>query len=98
FILTMPAGFAEVDESNNNHFRVEFVAIATTVTKTVAGETGKTFDAHLKPDSLKQIRESGMDYRGALDLPPGEYTVHFVVQDQLSGRLGSIVTSLKMAQ
>lgn len=97
FLLTMPANFAEVDETDHNHMRVEFVAVAMTAKGRVAGESGKTIDAHLKPASLQQIRESGMDYTGALDLAPGEYSVHFVVQDKLTGQLGSVLAPLKVA-
>jgi len=96
FILTMPPNFAEVDETNNNHIELEIVAVARTATGESAGDALKTMDGHLKPDSLKQIRESGLDYRGALTLAPGEYTVHFAVQDQLSGRMGSVNTPLKV--
>lgn len=97
FFLTMPANFTEIDEGDNNHMQVEFVAIAFTDKGDVAGETSKTMDAHLKPESLKQVRESGVDYRGMLELPAGEYTVHFVVEDHLSGRIGSVLTPLKVA-
>jgi hypothetical protein len=97
FILTMPPNFAEIDEADDNHLRVEFVAVAITAKGTVAGQAGKTIDAHLKAPALKQVRESGMDYRDALDLPPGEYSVHFVVQDKLTGQLGSVLAPLKVA-
>jgi VWFA-related protein len=96
FILTMPANFAEIDETSNNHMQIEFAAVARTATGTAADETVKTMDAHLKPASVEQIRTHGLDYRGALTLPPGEYTVHFAVQDQLNGRVGSVTTPLKV--
>ena len=92
----MPANFAEIDESNNNHVLLQFVAEARTATGQAAGEFSKTMDGHLKPASVKQIRTHGMDYRGDLILPSGEYTVHFAVQDRLSGRLGSVTASLKV--
>lgn len=96
FQLTMPANFAEIDEGDNNHFLVQFIAVARTETGTAANTTSKTMDGHLKSDSAAQIRNSGMDYRGSLTLPPGEYTVHFAVQDQLSGRIGSVIAPLQV--
>ena len=96
-MLTMPANFAEVEEGNNNHALLEFAAVARTGAGQAAGEMSQTVDIHLKPDSLKMVREHGMDYRGSLNVAPGEYTVHFVVQDRLSGRIGSVSASLKVA-
>jgi VWFA-related protein len=96
FQLTMPADFAEIDEGDNNHFLVEFGAVARTGTGAAVSETSKTMDGHLKPDSVRQLRDSGLDYRGSLTLPPGEYTVHFAVRDHLSGRIGSVTASLKV--
>ena len=96
FLLTMPADFAQIDEGDKNHFVVEFLAVARTQTGADAAETSKTMDGHLEPDSVQRIRNSGMDYRGSLTLPPGQYTVRFAVQDHLSGRLGSVTASLEV--
>jgi VWFA-related protein len=96
FQLTMPANFAVIDEGDDNHFQVQFMAVARTATGAPANETSKTMDGHLKPDTVAQIRNSGMDYRGSLTLSPGEYTVHFAVQDDLSGRIGSVTAPLKV--
>jgi fibronectin type 3 domain-containing protein len=35
-------------------------------------------------------------YRDGLDLAPGEYTIRFVVRDDLSGRTGSVAAPLKV--
>jgi VWFA-related protein len=97
FVLTLSRNSAEIDETDNNHIALEFVAVARTGTGTLADENGRMMDAHLKPASIKQIRESGLDYRGALTIPPGEYTVHFAVQDRLAGRIGTVIAPLKVA-
>ncbi len=60
----------------------------------IVASNGRTLDAHLKPESLQQIRSDGITYKGALDLPPGQYTVRFVVRDNLSGRMGSVAAPL----
>jgi VWFA-related protein len=96
FLLTMPANFAQIDADDNNHMILEFAAIARTEDGSRAGETSKTMDGHVKPETAAQIRDHGMDYRGALTLPPGNYTVHFAVEDRLSGRIGSVSAPLKV--
>ena len=97
FVLTLPRNSAEIDESDNNHMLVEFAVLARTGAGAVADENARTMEGHLKPDSVKQIRENGLDYRGALTISPGEYTVHFAVQDRLAGRIGSVIAPLKVA-
>jgi hypothetical protein len=94
FLLTMPANFAEIEEGDNNHALLEFAAVARTASGQAAGDMSKTVDFHFKPDALKQVREHGLDYHGSLDVAPGEYSVHFVVEDRMSGRIGSVVATL----
>jgi fibronectin type 3 domain-containing protein len=42
------------------------------------------------------LKKTGLLYNGALDLAPGEYSVRFVVRDDLSGRVGSVAAPLKV--
>jgi len=97
FLLTLPRNSAEIDESDNNHMLLEFAVLARTGAGVVGDVSANTMEGHLKPDSVKKIRENGVDYRGALSISPGEYTVHFAVQDRLAGRIGSVIAPLKVA-
>lgn len=94
FEIILPANAAMVMESDQNHMSLDFDAVAREPSGKVAGSNGRTLDAHLKPESLQQIRSSGITYKGALDLSPGQYTVRFVVRDNLSGRMGSVSAPL----
>jgi hypothetical protein len=53
-------------------------------------------EGHFKPDMYDRFRSKGTDYRGALTVAPGEYTVRFVVRDRLSGRIGTVSAPLKV--
>lgn len=92
FKLTLPPDAALVDESDHNHLSLDFEYAARESTGKVVASNGRTIEAHLKPESLAKIRSAGITYEDAVDLPPGEYTVRFVVRDNLSGRLGSVST------
>jgi VWFA-related protein len=86
-----------IDAADNNHMALEFVGVA----KTPAGEQvdqplAQKVDLHLTAERLPTARENGIQYRGALDLAPGEYTVRIVVRDSLSGRIGSVAAPLKV--
>jgi VWFA-related protein len=96
FILTMRPGFAQVDVTNNNRFAVDFWAEARTPAGKSGGDTEQTMEGHFKPDTFDRFRSHGTDYRGALTVTPGEYTVRFVVRDRLSGRIGTVSAPLKV--
>ena len=86
-----------IDDADNNHVVMEFVALAKTPEgKSVDHPMGQKVDVHLTPERLAAIRQNGVAYGGALDLAPGEYTIRFVVRDNLSGRVGSVAAPLKV--
>ena len=97
FDLVMPANFAFVDETDQNHMNVEIAVVARNGKGEVAGQVSQKVDTHLKPEAWSQIRQSGMTYRNALQLLPGDYMVRFVVRDVLSDRLGSVAVPLKLS-
>ncbi|MGA8541101.1 MAG: VWA domain-containing protein [Terriglobales bacterium] len=88
---------ALIDGSDNNHVVIEFMAMAKTPEgKPVDPPTGKKVDAHLTQEKLAAVQQLGLAYAGTLELAPGEYTVRFVVRDDLSGRIGSVAAPLKV--
>ncbi|MGA2966159.1 MAG: VWA domain-containing protein [Terriglobales bacterium] len=88
---------AAIDAADNNRIALDFVALAKTPDgKQADPPTDQKFDAHLNPEKLSSIRQNGVGYRGFLDLAPGEYTVRFVVRDNLSGRIGSVAAPLRV--
>jgi VWFA-related protein len=93
--LTPDAGV--INDADNNHVALDFVAMAKSPEgKAVDQPKGQKIDLHLTPERLSAIRQQGVVYRDALDLAPGEYTVRFVVRDDLSGRTGSVAAPLKV--
>jgi VWFA-related protein len=97
FDLVMPANFAFIDETEQNHMSVEILAVARNGKGEASGDMSQKIDTHLKPEALAQIQQNGMTYRSALQLPPGDYTVRFVVRDVLADRIGSVAVPLKVA-
>jgi VWFA-related protein len=97
FTLTMPAGFAQVDESDRNRFAIDFWASARTAAGTPAGDVEQTMEGHFKPETYERFRNKGTDYRGSITVAPGEYIVRFVVRDRLSGRIGTVSAPLRVS-
>ncbi len=86
-----------INDADNNHVALEFVAMAKTPEgKQVDQPSDRKIDAHLTPEKLAAIREKGLAYNGSFDLARGEYTVRFVVRDDLGGRVGSVAAPLKV--
>jgi VWFA-related protein len=98
FELVMPANFASVDDSDQNHMILDLAAIAKNTKGESVADLLQRIDVHLKPDGLDQIEHNGMTYRGALQLPPGDYSVHFAVRDAVGNRIGSIVIPVNVTQ
>ncbi len=96
FDLVMPPSFASVDESDQNHIVVDIAAVAKNLNGVVVTQVSQRIDTHLKPDGLEQIQHHGMTYRNALQLPPGDYVVRFVVRDSLGNRMGSVAAPIKV--
>lgn len=97
FDLVMPPSFASVDESNENHMVIDIAAVARNLNGDVVADLSQRVDVHLKSDSLEQIHHNGMTYRNGFLLPPGEYTVRFVVRDSLGDRMGSVAAPVRVS-
>jgi VWFA-related protein len=57
---------------------------------TLAANFAQAIKGNLKPDNVATLRTHGITHPGSLELEKGEYSVRFVVRDNLSGRLGSL--------
>src|SRR5580693_8053468 len=87
FVMRLAPAAGVINDADNNHVALDFVAMAKSPEgKAVDQPKGQKIDLHLTPERLSAIRRQGVVYRDALDLAPGEYTVRFVVRDDLSGR------------
>ena len=96
FHLDVMANGIAVDTSDNNHIRIDFLAVAKAPDGTIAAQAGQTIEAHLKPENLAKVQQSGTTYNNALELAPGEYQLKFVVRDALTGRMGTVTAPVKV--
>jgi VWFA-related protein len=82
-------------EGERNAMNLDFAIIALTAKSGTAADTiSQTVQGAAKPESLPKLRTEGIAYNNALELPPGHYTVRFVVRDNPSGRIGSVSAPL----
>ncbi|HLI63475.1 MAG TPA: VWA domain-containing protein, partial [Terriglobales bacterium] len=92
FVLHVPAT-GVIDEADKNYIDLEFVAQAMSK-GAVAGTVSKQFKGNIVPETLAQLKTHGVLYQNFFELAPGDYEVHFVVRDNLSGKIGSLIVPL----
>lgn len=54
----------------------------------------KSIQGNIADDRVAQLQAQGLGFRNELELAPGEYTVRFVVRDDVSGRVGSVTAPI----
>ena len=97
FEIRLLADAFTIGEKERNHMNLEVNVVAVTEKGIAAAVRGKVLEAHFKPESLATIRRDGLTYADALNVAPGEYTVRFIVRDNLTGRMGSVSAPLRVA-
>lgn len=96
FHFLLAQGAATVDETDGNHLSMDFAAMAISAQGKIVGEFSKQMEGKLGPAPAKAIKSGGAFFPGEMELGAGDYMIRFVVRDNLSGRMGSISTSLKV--
>lgn len=92
FVLRVPST-GLIDEADKNYVDLEFVAQAMTK-GVVAGTVSRQFKGNIVPETLAKLKNDGVVYQNLFELAPGDYEVRFVVRDNLTGRIGSLIVPL----
>jgi hypothetical protein len=98
FEVDLPPSAGVVDEADHNHLSLEVVALVTRAGDgSTADQFGEHLEANLKPESMAALHKDGVNYNNNVQVSPGQYNVHFIVRDNLSGRVGSVRVPLNVA-
>jgi len=96
FEITLPPNSNIVDTANNNLVDLEVLALALTPTGSPADQFAQRVTTNVKPENMALLQKAGLNYGNDLQVPPGNYSVRFVVRNNLDGRLGSVTAPLKV--
>lgn len=96
FAVILPASAMEIDGDDSNHMMIEVFGLITDHEGKQIADIGQTINAHLNAESLKQVTTSGITYKNAFDIAPGDYTARLIVRDAISGKMGTVITPLKV--
>jgi VWFA-related protein len=94
FRFNVPSAGLTIDETNGNLISLAFAAFAKTPKGGIAGDFVKELEGKLPITTAEQVVVHGVEYDGTISVPPGQYTVRFIVRDNLSGRVGTVSVPL----
>ncbi len=93
FGLQLPSDALALGSKNLLNFDYVAFAYITKDGKQVNG-VSKTIRGNISPDLVAKFRERPFGLKDELALGPGQYTVRFVVRDDVSGKVGSVSAPL----
>ncbi len=94
FELRADASALTIDSADKNHMRLNIAAVAHDKSDKIVGDVNQTVEGHLDPSSVQKILQGGLRYTNVIELPPGAYSVKFILRDALSGRMGTVTVPL----
>lgn len=94
--IFIPPGIITIDEENGNAVKIETAYSIHDHRGNIMDRNGNSTSMKLKPTGVPVLQKNGATYDNIFSLPPGEYTVRFVIRDNISGRIGSVLVPLKV--
>ncbi len=94
FILTLPPNSFTLDQENGNAIDLVIAAVARDEKGNDVGKLMQPLQGRFKPEAIEKLKQSGLPYPNAIPLKPGRYMVRFVVRDNTSGKIGSLILPL----
>jgi VWFA-related protein len=94
--IYIPPQAIEKMDAGDGKFQVEIVAVASTPKDPKVDLAGETVGKNLTPETMAAIHKQGISYNNTLKLPPGEYSVHFMVRDMTTNTIGTVIAPLKV--
>ena len=96
FLLIIPLDSVTIDPTRDAALDLEVGAIALDKNMKEAGEFLHPVRGNPKPEILRQFAQEGIRLQEKLDLLPGAYDVRFVVRDNATGQIGTVVFPFEM--
>ena len=72
------------------------IAVAKDAKGATVGKLNEGAGGQFPPEAVAQIKELGFQLKRSIEVPVGDLTVHFVIRDNQTGRMGSLIVPLKV--
>ena len=97
FEIYLPPETFESADQGDNKIQLEVIAVASTPKDQRVDQVAELLGGgNLPPEAIAAIHQQGMAYNNVLKLPPGEYTVRFMVRNVATNVIGSVIAPLKV--
>jgi len=95
YLAHLPPNALAFDPSGQNKLDFDFDVVAYGEKDGKRAATSSmNFSKPVPDEQMVAVRTNGVDFRNALELGPGKYTVRFVVRDNVTGKVGSVTAPL----
>ena len=97
FIVHVPAGGLAIDPTAQNKMEIDLAAMAFTEKDSrQAGQLTLTLAKFLSDAQREEALTGGVEFGSNLELRQGQYIVRFVVRDNLTGKIGSVMAPISV--
>jgi hypothetical protein len=94
-LISLPGNVGILNETTGT-VDVGFLAVATNARGDKVGAMNEGAGGKFPPEAVAQIKELGFQLKRSFEASPGESTVRFLVRDNQTGRMGSIIFTLNV--
>jgi len=94
-LISLPGNVGILNETMGT-VDVGFLAVATNAKGDKVGAMNEGAGGKFPPEAVAQIKELGFQLKRSFEASPGESTVRFLVRDNQTGRMGSIIFPLNV--
>lgn len=81
-------------DAGSRHFQVQIMTLVRTAQAEPLPPMSQTIEGTPSGDVLQHLQQDGLTYKNHLQLAPGQYNVRVVVEDHVSGRIGTLTVPL----
>jgi hypothetical protein len=96
FQIEVPAEGRLINSAADNQLDLDITAVVRDHQAKDIAHVSRTLQGKLNAQTAAEIQKRGVLYADKFELPPGDFTVRFVVRDNATGRIGSVSTALKI--
>ena len=72
------------------------IAVAKDAKDATVGKLNENAGGQFPPEAVAQIKELGFQLKRSIEVPTGDFTLHFVIRDNQTGRMGSLIIPLSV--
>jgi hypothetical protein len=94
-VISLPADSGVLEESSGK-VDLGLVAVAVNSKGEAVGRLNEGAGGQFPPEAVATIKELGFQLKRSIEVPAGDSTLHFVIRDNQSGRMGSLILPLSV--